>query len=314
MSRRETWGLIAVVLVFGALAFLPALGNAYLLTLGISIAMYGVLATSWALFSGPTHYISLATAAFYGLGAYIVASGIERVPYVVLVPIAALAGGVLALLVGMATLRLSGVYFVIFTLGLAEFIRQVVTWVQNNFTGSRGLYVLTEIKDHHIYWQLLVLGALVAGIGWLINRSRLGFALRIIGNDELVAAHVGIHSARAKVALFVISGVVASVVGAVMAPRFTYVEPSMVFAPDLSFQVVIMALLGGVHRLWGPIVGVVPFTLLWEAISASFPTQTVLLLGIAFLLIVFFIPQGVVGLLEKLGRKARSGTQGGDRG
>lgn len=314
MSRRETWGFVAVVLVFGLLAFLPALGNAYLLTLGISIAMYGVLATSWALFSGPTHYISLATAAFYGLGAYIVASGIERVPYVVLVPIAALAGGVLALLVGMATLRLSGVYFVIFTLGLAEFIRQVVTWVQNNFTGSRGLYVLTEIKDHHIYWQLLVLGALVAGIGWLINRSRLGFALRIIGNDELVAAHVGIHSARAKVALFVISGVVASVVGAVMAPRFTYVEPSMVFAPDLSFQVVIMALLGGVHRLWGPIVGVVPFTLLWEAISASFPTQTVLLLGIAFLLIVFFIPQGVVGLLEKLGRKARSSAQGGDRG
>lgn len=311
MTRSEGFGLLAAALVFIGLAFLPVWGSAYLLTLGISMAMYGVLATSWALFSGPTHYISLATAAFYGLGAYIVASGIEQLPYAVLVPIAALCGGVLALLVGMATLRLSGVYFVIFTLGLAEFIRQVVTWVQNNFTGSRGLYVLTDIKDHHIYWQLLVLGALVGLVGWLINRSRLGFALRIIGNDELVAAHVGIHAARAKVALFVVSGVVASVVGAVMAPRFTYVEPSMVFAPDLSFQVVIMALLGGVHRLWGPIVGVIPFTLLWEAISASFPTQTVLLLGIAFLLIVYFIPQGVVGLLEKLAQRARSG---GERG
>jgi branched-chain amino acid transport system permease protein len=314
MSRRDTLGVLGVGLVFVLLAFLPAIGNAYLLTLGISMAMYGVLATSWALFSGPTHYISLATAAFYGLGAYIVASGIEQLPYAVLVPIAALAGGVLALLVGMATLRLSGVYFVIFTLGLAEFIRQVVTWVQNNFTGSRGLYVLTDIKDHHIYWQLLALGAIVAAVGWLINRSRLGFALRIIGNDELVAAHVGIHSARAKVALFVVSGVVASVVGAVMAPRFTYVEPAMVFSPDLSFQVVIMALLGGVHRLWGPIVGVIPFTLLWEAISASFPTQTVLLLGISFLLIVYFIPQGVVGLLEKLARRARDGAAGGRHG
>jgi branched-chain amino acid transport system permease protein len=253
-------------------------------------------------FSGPTHYISLATAAFYGLGAYIVASGIETVPYVVLVLIAAVAGAVLALAVGVATLRLSGVYFVIFTLGLAEFIRQVVTWVQNNFTGSRGLYVLTDLKDHHIYWQLLALGAIVALVGWAVNRSRLGFALRIIGNDELVAAHVGIHSARAKVALFVISGATATVVGAVMAPRFTYIEPSMAFSPDLSFQVVIMALLGGVHRLWGPLVGVIPFTLLWEAISASFPTQTVLLLGVAFLLIVYFIPQGVVGLLEKLRR------------
>lgn len=309
MSRAEIGWFVGTTLVLVLLAFLPALGNAYLLTLGISIAMYGVLATSWALFSGPTHYISLATAAFYGLGAYIVASGIQTLPYALLVLIAAAAGAVLSLLVGMATLRLSGVYFVIFTLGLAEFIRQVVTWVQNNFTGSRGLYVLTNIKDHHIYWQLLALGALVALIGWGVRRSRLGFALRIIGNDELVAAHVGIHSARAKVALFVMSGVVASIVGAIMAPRFTYVEPSMVFAPDLSFQVVIMALLGGVHRLWGPIVGVVPFTLLWEAISASFPTQTVLLLGIAFLLIVYFIPRGVVGLIE---RATQARGRGGD--
>jgi branched-chain amino acid transport system permease protein len=303
MTRKEILWFAAVAAGFVVLAGLPLLGDSYWLTLGISIAMYGVLATSWALFSGPTHYISLATAAFYGLGAYIVASGIETIPYAVLVLLAAGAGALLALAVGVATLRLSGVYFVIFTLGLAEFIRQVVTWVQNNFSGSRGLYVLTELKDHHIYWQLLLLGAAVAWIGWAVNRSRLGFALRIIGNDELVAAHVGIHSARAKVALFVISGTVAAITGAIMAPRFTYIEPSMAFSPDLSFQVVIMALLGGVHRLWGPLVGVIPFTFLWEAISASFPTQTVLLLGVAFLLIVYFIPQGVVGLLEKLKRR-----------
>ena len=305
MTQRESIGFVAIAAAFVALAFLPALGSPYLLTLGISVAMYAVLATSWALFSGPTHYISLATAAFYGLGAYTVASGIEHVAYPVLVLIAAVAGAILALLVGVATLRLSGVYFVIFTLGLAEFVRQLVTWVQNNFTGSRGLYVLTELKDQHIYWQLLVLGAVVALVGWLVNRSRLGFALRVIGNDELVAAHCGIHSPASKVALFVISGVFAAVTGAVMAPRFTYIEPAMAFAPDLSFQVVIMALLGGVHRLWGPLVGVIPFTLLWELISASFPTQTVLLLGVAFLLIVYFIPHGVVGLIEKLARGGR---------
>jgi branched-chain amino acid transport system permease protein len=109
------------------------------------------------------------------------------------------------------------------------------------------------------------------------------------------------------VALFVVSGVFAALVGAVMAPRFTYIEPSMVFSPELSFQVVIMALLGGVHRLWGPLIGVIPFTLLWELISASFPTQTVLLLGVAFLLIVYFIPHGVVGLVEKLWTRRRAG-------
>jgi branched-chain amino acid transport system permease protein len=277
----------AIVAAFVVLALLPFARNVdYLMSLALPIAMYTVLATSWALFSGPTHYISLATGAFFGMGAYMVASGIGVVPYPALVLLAAIAGALLAALVGVATLRLSGVYFVIFTLGLAEFIRQVVTWVQNNFTGSRGMYVLTEITERIIYWELLALAALVYLVGWLVGRSRLGFAMRVIGNDEVVAAHVGIHSARAKVLLFMVSGAFAAAVGAVMAPRYTYIEPGIAFAPELSFQVVIMALLGGVHRLWGPLVGVIPFTLLWELIAASFPTQTVLLLGVSFLLIV----------------------------
>jgi len=297
--------MLLAVVALGALAYLPLLkDNDYWMSLAVSIAMYTVLATSWALFSGPTHYISLATAAFYGTGAYVVASGIGAIPYPVLLLIAGAAGAFLAALVGLATLRLSGVYFVIFTLGLAEMVRQLVTWVQNNLTGSRGLYVLTDITQNIIYWELLGLAAAVYLVGWLINRSRLGFALRIIGNDELVAAHVGIHSAQAKVILFVVSGIFAAVIGAVMAPRYTYIEPSIAYSPELSFQVVIMALLGGVHRLWGPLVGVIPFTLLWEVISAHFPTQTVLLLGVAFLLIVYLIPHGIIGRIEDLFKRA----------
>jgi len=94
-------------------------------------------------------------------------------------------------------------------------------------------------------------------------------------------------------------------VGAIMAPRLSYIEPSIAFTSELSFQVVIMALLGGVHRLWGPLVGVIPFTILWEVIAARFPTQTVLLLGIAFLLIVYLIPNGVVGRIESALRAAQ---------
>lgn len=298
MTRREAGWLAAMVVLFALLACLPLLRDGYLLSLGVSVAMYTVLATSWALFSGPTHYISLATAAFYGIGAYVVAGGIGALPYPVLVALAGVGGAAVAALVGIATLRLSGVYFVIFTLGLAELIRQIVTWVQNNFTGSRGMYVLTDITERVIYWELLALAAAVYLIGWWVARSRLGFALRIIGNDEVVAAHVGINSAACKLALFVISGVFAAMVGAVMAPRYTYIEPSIAFTAELSFQVVIMALLGGVHRLWGPLFGVIPFTILWELIAARFPTATVLLLGISFLLIVYLIPHGVVGRLE----------------
>lgn len=296
-STALKW-VIGLALVI-ALAWLPLMNQPYWLTLGISVLTYGVLATSWSLFSGPTHYISLATAAFYGLGAYTVGMGIETIWYPLLLLAAAVFGAVLAILVGWATLRLSGVYFVIFTLGLAEFIRQVITWIQNNLTGSRGVYVLTSIQDKHIFWELLVLGVIVALFGLWLKQSRLGFALRVIGGDETVASHVGIHSARSKILLFTFSGVVASLTGAILAPRLSYIEPSMVFSPDLSFQVVIMALLGGVHRLWGPIVGVIPFTMLWELITRVAPTQTVLLLGAAFLVIVYFIPQGIAGLLEK---------------
>jgi branched-chain amino acid transport system permease protein len=161
------------------------------------------------------------------------------------------------------------------------------------------------MPDHILSWLLLALAAIVFLIGWLIGRSRLGFALRIIGNDEVVAVHAGINTARAKVVLFVISSTFASLTGALVAPRYSYVEPSIAFSPFLTFEVVIMALLGGVHRLWGPLLGVIPFTLLWEFISAKFPAQTTLLLGVSFLLIVYVIPRGLVGLIEDMLRRRR---------
>ncbi len=305
-TDKRNFALAAMALAMAAL--LPLFDTGYWLALGVSLAMYGVLATSWAMFSGPTHYISLATAAFFGTGMYIVGGGVEILPFPVLVVIAAVAGAALAVLVGLTTMRISGVYFVIFTLGLAELIRQVVTWVQTTMGSSSGLYVLTEITESMIYWQLLLLLAVVYLVGWRINRSRLGLALRVIGNDETVAAHVGINTAKAKVILFVISGTVASVTGALLAPRWTYVEPTIAFSPMISFQVVIMALLGGVHRLWGPLCGVIPFMLLWDLISAQFPNQTTLLLGVAFLLIVYLIPNGVVGLIESRLKRRSSGN------
>jgi branched-chain amino acid transport system permease protein len=176
-------------------------------------------------------------------------------------------------------------------------------------TGQRGFYVLTDIGETEIYLMLVGLAALVFLAGWLIGRSRLGFALRIIGDDEEVARHSGINTARAKVLLFMVSGLVAAATGAILAPRYVYIEPSLAFSPMLSFQVVIMALLGGPGRLWGPLVGVIPFTFLWEAISSSFPNQTTLVLGLTFLVIVYALPRGFVGLLEdgRLRLRAREG-------
>ncbi len=307
MKPAETKALALGVVLAVVAAVVPFFADGYWLSIATTAMMYIALSTSWALFSGPTHLIALSTGAFFGIGGYLVGTGMSDYDLsfwtmAIISPFVAL---VLALLIGLATLRLSGVYFVIFTLGLAEMIRNLVSWVQNNFLGSRGLYVLTDFTEEHIYWMLLAVAVVVFVAGWWINRSRLGFALRIIGNDEDVARHVGINTAWSKVILFMTTGFFAALVGAIVAPRYSCIEPNVVFSPQLSFLVVIMALLGGVHRLWGPLVGVIPFTLLWESITISFPSSTTLVLGLSFLLIVYFIPNGFVGLFETLSGRMR---------
>lgn len=306
ISAREWQVAMLGALVLAALAFLPSLDQGYYLSLTLNIVMYVVLCTAWTLFSGPTHYISLATAAFFGVGTYTVALGLDLLPFPLLVLLAALFGGLLAALVGLMTLKLSGIYFVIFTLGLAELVRQVITWLQTKFGSAIGLYVLTDFREAHIYWMLLALAVLVYLTGWLVNRSRLGFAMRIIGDDETVARHVGIDTARAKILLFMISGAFIGVVGAILAPRFSYVQPPSAFSPMISFQVVIMALLGGTKRLWGPLVGVVPFTILFDQVTAYFPNHTSLVIGIAFMAIVYLVPTGIVGRIEEAIARARA--------
>ena len=310
-------GEIRNFLIYGVLlalvATLPFWGQDYWLTIGVTIASFAAMVTSWSIFSGPTHYISLSTAAFFGVGTYTTALGIEyfpELPYWTLLVIAGGLGAVMALLVGLTTLRLSGVYFVIFTLGLAELVRQVVTWLQN-WSGQKGLYVLTDLGDREIYWQFIGLSVLVYIVGWLIQRSKVGLALRVIGDDEDVAKHAGIHTSRLKVLLFMIPGAGAAIAGAILAPRYIYIEPMLAFTPLLSFQVVIMALLGGTGRLWGGLIGVIPFVLVWEAIAISMPNQTTLLLGVAFLVIVYFIPKGFVGILLGLRRRMMSGGREG---
>jgi branched-chain amino acid transport system permease protein len=312
ITAGERRTLLASVLLFVAAGFVPLVFGGYVLQVSISIVMYAAFATSWLLFSGPTNYIALSTAAFFGIGMYVTAAGIDLVPYPVLILVSGVAGAVMAAVVGLATLRVSGVYFVIFSLGLAELVRQFMTWGQHVFGTMSGLYVTIERSEPMYYWQLLLLTAIIFLVGWWIGRSRLGFALRIIGNDELVAVHCGINTARAKVVLFVISSMFAAVAGALIAPRWGYVEPVVAFNPFLSFQVVIMALLGGTHRLWGPLLGVIPFTLLWELISIEFPNQTTLLLGICFLLIVYVIPNGITGLIEDAWHhRAKAGSSPG---
>ena len=319
MNRNLVWQLPALVLAVAALAAYPLVADGYYLALGITMMNFIVLATAWALFSGPTRYISLATAAFYGIGAYTMTILWEQLPEAAVVVVAALIAVAVALVVGLSTLRLRGMYFVIFTFGLAELIRQVVTWYETKITGTVGRYIYLTATDAEYYWKLLALAVAVFFVGWLIGRSRLGLALRVIGDDETVARHVAINTTRSKLVLFAISAAFMAAAGAITAPRLPYIEPIIAFNPLISFQVVIMALLGGAGRLYGPLLGVVPLVVVielipslafqvdptepaWlqavEAVLSRFSNNVPFVLGIVFIVVVYFLPGGILGLIE----------------
>src|SRR5262249_61093296 len=157
------------------------------------------LATAWAFFSGTTRYISLATAAFFGVGIYTLAIVHVHLPLPLALLAAAFVGFLVALVVGLSTLRLRGVYFVVFTFGLTGLIHQLINWwAVKNPAVTR--YIFTDISHIEvcIYEALLVIALLTVAASWYVSRIRLGYALRAIGEDETVARHTGIDTTSVK--------------------------------------------------------------------------------------------------------------------
>ena len=301
IPKEAGWiaGLVVLLLV-------PLFANAYWLALAITILTYIALATGWAFFSGPTRYVSLAASAFFGVGAYSVAVLATDYSYPVALLAAVAISAVLSALVGLATLRLSGMYFVIFTFGLASLVSAAVNWWEFNIAKQAGWYLFLSITPTHIYYQLLALCLAIIGL-WLVrDRSRMGFALKTLGADETVARQIGINTVALKVGTFVVSALVMTLAGAILAPRRSYMDAGNAFNPEISFLTVIMALLGGANSVWGPMLGVVPLVLIQDYLAIAWASHFSVVLGLVLLGIVFFIPNGLIGLLHS----ARTRAQG----
>jgi branched-chain amino acid transport system permease protein len=295
-AKVAAGALFALVVV---LAALPWLLSDYGLSFMVSVMSYLVLTVAWALFSGPTRLVSLATSAYFGVGMYTVAVLIKVMPLYATFAVAVGIGAVLACVVGILTLRIAGMFFVIFGFGLSEMIRQLLVWWEINQTHTMGRYVFVPFDATQIYEHLLGLAVIVFLVGWQLRRTRLGLALLVIGEDETVARQVGVNVPFAKVAIFVVSAIFMTLTGALMAPRYGFINPDFAFNPLVSFQVVIMAFLGGLQRLWGPVLGVIPLIVLSELLQTEFPFWFSILLGIVFMAIVYFLPRGVTGLIEE---------------
>ncbi len=296
-QNRYTAALIALGTI--VLLLLPLYVSNYVISLLTLLYANVALATAWAFFSGTTRYISLATAAFFGVGIYALAIAHVYVPVAMALAAAATMGFLVALVVGLSTLRLRGVYFVVFTFGLTELIHQVLNWWEININKSVTRYIFTDVSNVSIYRTLLVV-ALVTIVGsWYVSRIRLGFAMRAIGEDETVARHTGINTTRVKIVCFALSASAMALVGAALALRYPYIDASIAFNNNWSFQVLIAALLGGPTRPWGPAVGAIPLVLLSEYLAGSFPHHFSIALGLCFVVIVYFLPGGIAPLIER---------------
>jgi branched-chain amino acid transport system permease protein len=288
--------LAAAGAVLAALAVAPLLLGAYARSLVLAILADAALAVAWALFSGPTRYLSLATGAFFGAGAYATAVLVARLPWPLPVAAGAAVAALMAVLVGVLALRLRGPYFAVFTFGLAELAKHTLIWFETSITGTVGRLILTPPGPLAVYYTVLTVAALAVGGAVLVRRSRWGLALVGIGADEERVATLGIDATRVKVGAFALSAAYMGAVGAAMAPRWTYVDPQ-VFNPLVSFSTVIMALLGGAGTVAGPVVGAVFLGLAGEILLVRFRYFYMLGLGLTLIVVVLLLPRGLAGAL-----------------
>ncbi len=311
-KRFAVPGAITLV-VLVLLATLPRYAPAYTVILLTSILMYVILTMSWVIFSGSTGYVSLAPAAFLGIGIYTSALLGRAFPLPVVVVLGGLASFCLALLIGGLTLRLRGIYFTIFTFGLVELIKNFLLWYEVNITGTRDRFVFL-VDNETIYYIMFIIFLLTLLTAYLIRRSKFGLALTSIGQSEEAAAHIGIDVTLLKVVTFGISAVFTGAAGAIIATRWTYVDPYIAFNYLYSFMTVLMAIFGGLGQFFGPILGAAVFAYLEEVLITRFPYYYMFLFGLILVVVILFLPDGLVGLFQKgraaLGRLQWQGKDG----
>ena len=299
LNFKKLWIPGLLVIALAILATLTLYGTIYSIILITDILMYIILTVSWAIFSGPTRYISLAPAVFFGVGIYVSAILGQNLPFPVVILTGGLASFVIALLAGSLTLRLKGVYFTIFTFGLLELIKQVLVWAEITITGTRGRFVIV-VDNHTIYYWMLGIFVVLMITAYLIRRSRYGKALEAIGDNEEAAAHIGINTTFLKVITFSIGAFFTGAAGAAIATRWTYIDPYIAFNYFYSFLPVLMAIFGGVGHIMGPVIGAAIFAYLEETLITEFPYYYMLMFGIILLIAILYMPKGLVGLAQNL--------------
>jgi len=321
IAKEKTWQenfyskmlvVISVTLLAGLLLLtIPLYAPPYTIVLLSSILMYSVISVSWATFCGPSQYFSLGIAAFFGIGIYstaLLSESWPESPLFLKMLIGGLASAVFSLLVGFTTLRIRGMYFAIFTYGLSELLRHFVMWWEVNVTGTVGRWI--PIVDNSIVYSHMSILAIVTVLSaYLFLKSRYGLALRSIGDAEVASEHIGVNVSALKIIVFAASCFFIGASGSLIATRWTYIDADFAFDPIRNMFAIMMALFGGMDVLFGPILGAVTIGVVSDVVFVKFPQVNRLLLGLALVIVVLFIPEGLAGLFYKNKLLSRSWLQ-----
>lgn len=298
MKRAIAVFVVATLLI----AAVPFVADNYVVRLCTFLCMYAALALSWNVIGGYAGYPSFATAGFFGLGAY---SGAllhnAGAPLATAWLAATAIVALLAVSIGRAILRMRGHYFAIGSLAIVEVLRLTASSWASLTGGGEGLNV-PIVRGGPDYIGRLFLFAMMAVMivtfvmTLLVERTRLGFGLRCIRQNEDAADMVGIDVTWYKTAAFALSAMFCGTIGAIYASWVAYIDPADTFSVLLSVKVPVMTLLGGPGTVLGPVVGAWVFVVLEEVVWAQFLELNRAILGALIVLLIFALPGGLLAL------------------
>jgi branched-chain amino acid transport system permease protein len=288
---------------------LPGFASEFVVSMALTCLMYVALSSSWALFCGTTRYLSLATSAFFGIGAYASAILLEKVSWAQAIGLGALIAAGVAIVMGAAVLHLRGTYFAVLTFGMTELIRHAISYFEKSVTGTVGRVLMVVPERDTIYFTVLLLAVGTVALSIAIRRTRFGLAMLGIGADEQRAQTLGVNTRLVKIAGFALTAAVAGAVGAAMSVRWTYIDPHTVFNPFIGFQTVLIALIGGAATLWGPLIAAIVFSVLAETLRLQVPQVYMMSLGLLLILAVLYLPGGLASLRADTFRAWRDGAK-----
>jgi len=299
ISLSAKWCIPIVLVILVAIA--PFGISGYWLRFITFIFMWIGLAGSLNLLTGYTGYLDFGHVAFFGIGAYVTGVLMLKLgmPFSPAMFIGAIISGIIAVVVGITTMRLRGAYFAIAMLVFAEAMKQVALVLEGITGGGNGLSLPIYTNYQFFYYAMFSAVLLIIGITYWFERSKFGLALMAIREAELASEVSGVNTLYCKLIAFGISAFVAGIIGGIYAYWMTFLYPGDVFNVLMTVHMIIMAFLGGAGTLLGPIIGATFLAVIEELLWAEFKYTYLIITGFILVFVVLVMPRGIMGIVRE---------------